>query len=127
MNAENLLMSLSLFTFGLGFVDLSWFFTLRINVLFFVVVCVLFVVASFQHLAAAFALLVFIVKFIDAFELLDFIAVGFLNLTNFVLDLLVNFIVFRVSLLVGLTLFSSFLHSCLFELLNITQIKSTTL
>lgn len=120
-------MSLSLFTFGLGFVDLSWFFTLRINVLFFVVVCVLFIIASFHHLAAAFALLVLIVKFIDAFELLDFVVVRFLNFTNLVLDLLVNFIVFRVSLLVGLTLFSSSLRHCLFELLNITQIKSTTL
>jgi hypothetical protein len=119
-------MSLSLFTFGLGFVDLSWFFTLRINVLFFVV-CVLFIVASFHHLEATFVLLVFSVKFIDAFELLDFIAVGFLDLTNLVFDLLVNFIVLRVSFLVGLTLFSSSLRHCLFELLNITQIKSTTL
>ena len=64
-------MSFSLFSFGLGLIDFPRFLTLRIDALFFVVVRVLFIVATFQHFATAFTILVLIVEFMDTFDHLD--------------------------------------------------------
>ncbi len=106
-------MGLSLFAFGLGFVDLAWFFALGVDVLFLVVVGMFFVVVSLEHFAATFAFLVFVVELMDAFDLFDLTAMGLPDLTNLVLDLLVDFVVFMVAFFVGMTFFPSFLHFCL--------------
>lgn len=81
-------MSLSLFSFGLGLINFTRLLTLRIETLFFVVIRVLFIVASFQHFSTAFALLVFVVEFMDALNLLDLSSTGLPYLTNFVFNLI---------------------------------------
>ncbi len=111
LDVEMVLMGLSLFAFGLGFVDLAWFLALGVDVLFWVVVGIIFVVASFEHFAATFAFLVFVVELMDAFDFFDLTAMRLPDLANLVLDLLVDFVVFRVAFFVGMTFFPSFLHS----------------
>jgi hypothetical protein len=111
LNVEMVFMGLSLFAFGLGFVDLAWFLALGVDVLFWVVVGIIFVVASLEHFAATFAFLVFVVELMDAFDFFDLTAMRLPDLANLVLDLLVDFVVFRVAFFVGMTFFPSFLHS----------------